>query len=358
MKKIFFKGYYGFQNLGDDLFVKSAEFLAVNRLNAVPHFVGTNLPKLSKKSKKSEAPNRQLARIYELCACIRADRIVIFGGSTIARVGGKLQLYHIISRFPFLYQKTSTIGTSVEIPGEEQERQRLVELLCRMQYVAVRDERSYREVTAQNVKCEFSFDPVIILSDVFPNLKDIKRDSGILGLCPCVNREEPLEEVEKRYEIFIKKIVTKCDIKRVRIFQFNGRAGEDAMFCKHLREFCREIGPEAEVIGYTKDSESMCAGVCKCAVVFGSRLHSGIVSYALGIPFMLEEYHIKCSDFLDTIGHRERFDPNDLDASAERFQRVWERKENEGIVNPDIFKEKFYHAVEEYKKSEQIINQK
>lgn len=350
MKKIFFKGYYGFQNLGDDLFVKAAEFLAVNRLNAVPHFVGTNLPKLSKKSKKSEAPNRKIARIYELCACVTAGRIVIFGGSTIARVGGKLQLYHIISRFHFLYKKTSTIGTSVEIPGEEHERWRLVELLQKMQYVAVRDERSYREVTAQKVKCEFSFDPVVILSDVFPNLKDIKRDSDALGLCPCVNRKEPLKEVEESYEIFIRRIMTKCDIKRVRIFQFNGRAVEDALFCNHLLDFCRKAGLKAEVISYTEDSESICAELCKCSVVFGSRLHSGIVSYALGIPFMLEEYHIKCSDFLDTIEHRERFDPNDIDASAERFKRVWERKENEGIVNPDIFKEKFYHAVEEYKK--------
>lgn len=68
--------------------------------------------------------------------------------------------------------------------------------------------------------------------------------------------------------------------------------------------------------------------VLECDVFITSKLHGGISAYALNIPFILEEYHPKCTDFLHDIGWR-----LDLDAidSLEEIKVRW----RVGITPPD-----------------------
>lgn len=55
MKKqqIYFKGYYGYKNIGDDIFCVTADWLCNNLWdNKRAVFIGPNLPNVSKSSKK------------------------------------------------------------------------------------------------------------------------------------------------------------------------------------------------------------------------------------------------------------------------------------------------------------------
>lgn len=55
MKKIYFKGYYGYENLGDDIFTITAEWICNNYwVGFRPVFIGRSLPALSKYSIKYE----------------------------------------------------------------------------------------------------------------------------------------------------------------------------------------------------------------------------------------------------------------------------------------------------------------
>lgn len=52
MKKIFFKGYYGFSNFGDDIFVLTADYITKKYLNCQAIFIGEILPNGIRYSKK------------------------------------------------------------------------------------------------------------------------------------------------------------------------------------------------------------------------------------------------------------------------------------------------------------------
>lgn len=342
-KRIFFKGYYGFQNIGDDLFVKTAEYLSQRMLNAQPCFVGQRLPDLCADSRGITVKSRRAGQLCEIVCALHSDAVIIFGGSTIRRVGSMGKLYGWLYHFPKLNAKTAAIGTSICVEAGDSQ---LPRFLNRMLLTAVRDERSLQELEACGVRARLSFDPVILLPEVFPKLRMVQREDNVLGLCPCVNRQASEESVRELYLRILTAAVPQCGFRKVKVFQFNGKAAEDLALCHGLCRQMVQLGLETEFVPYSSDTEHFCAEFCSCQMIFGSRLHSGIMAYALEIPFLLEEYHEKCSDFLDTIHHSQRILQEDLEVSKDSFVKVWQEKCNAGILPPSTFEKTFRETIQ------------
>ena len=86
-------------------------------------------------------------------------------------------------------------------------------------------------------------------------------------------------------------------------------------------------GP-VEVHTHRGDVVSTLEAIRGCTAVIGVRLHSCILAYSVGVPFVLVDYHSKCGDFLETIGApHARADTtlDNLDAVAHALERALAR---------------------------------
>lgn len=349
MKKIiFFKGYYGFKNIGDDIFVLVAEYVTEKYLESMGLFIGNDLPKTPGESIKLSLGQRGICRLAEIISCFSANRIIVFGGSTISNIGGIKKLYTWIDRFRVLSKKTSTIGTSITVSREVHEQKRTIGFLRKLQMVAVRDRRSEMELMEKGVETVFSFDPAIIISDIFPELLQIEREKDVLGVCMCINNSESASDTIERTIDFLKCVVKDCDIKRVVVFRFFD-SFEDKCLCEEIMQRCKTVVENVSFVDYTRDINKFCQEFVKCNMIFGSKLHAGIIAYSFKIPFMLDEYHKKCTDFLDTINHKYCYERTNRELSAARFKELWEKGKVPDIVEPSILKQVFYETILTYR---------
>jgi hypothetical protein len=48
--------------------------------------------------------------------------------------------------------------------------------------------------------------------------------------------------------------------------------------------------------------QAIVRAIASLNLLLTGRLHGALTAYQLGVPFILDEYHVKCADFLDDIG--------------------------------------------------------
>src|SRR5690606_15958233 len=62
-----------------------------------------------------------------------------------------------------------------------------------------------------------------------------------------------------------------------------------------------------DLVEYSKDTQKIWKSVSDCDFVLSTRLHTTIFACFAEVPFMLNEYHRKCVDFLDDVGYSEEY---------------------------------------------------
>lgn len=78
MKKVYFKGYYGNKNLGDDVFTVTAAWICKNYWkNYVPIFIGKKLPVIEHQNIAVIEASGLKKRIIELYYAIISDKVHI-----------------------------------------------------------------------------------------------------------------------------------------------------------------------------------------------------------------------------------------------------------------------------------------
>ncbi len=180
-EKIYFKGYYGFSNLGDDIFCVTADYISNNIWkNKQPIFIGEKLPIVSNNAKTIEYKNRILRKITELFICLKSEYIIYFGGSTLSgKILGLKDLKYYLDRFSVFHQKLGSIGTSIGPFKTEEDYNSITKFLKKFNFIAVRDFSSLD--IAKNIglerKATFCFDIAILIKDVFPSLRMTKTKS-------------------------------------------------------------------------------------------------------------------------------------------------------------------------------------
>ncbi|ERH34506.1 hypothetical protein SEQU_10260 [Staphylococcus equorum UMC-CNS-924] len=333
--KIFFKGYYGFNNIGDDIFVHTIDWFC-KKYNYKYLIHGYNLP-LGIKGKSVKS--RGSKNIYDLIYSIKSKRIIYWGGSTFEQISSKSDLKYLLNKFNFFSKKVLAMGISIGPFNDEKSRNKITNFVDKMQFVGVRDKASIN----YSKNLEFTFDLAIITPLIFPNCnkpRENKTKDFVISLN--ISEAENYDEYTKTYREFL--LNNKESIKKVNILVFNTDDYEDSiMLYNKLKESFREVN----IINYSSDTKYIVEKIASSDLLLGNRLHSAIIAYSYNVPFILNEYHQKCSDFLKTINMQYKY--NELKNNPdESIIRVIENTKN--CADSQYFRELLLEKLEKLAK--------
>lgn len=319
-----FTGYYGFDNFGDDLFPLACHYaLEQDRdgKGAVilsPPIGGIDanflVPRSLSKLYRGNGVLSKLTRVFFLLYGVLLHRnLVLAGGSTIASGSSlsmrRLQLLLSNLKLCDLY----AIGVSVGPFYSKKDELFAGEFISSLRFLAVRDGRS--RIECQKLKLSVIPHVHNDLAGSLPVEKILNEDScmpsdkPVLGISICpyesvVGKDTKVENSRNKAIFEGVADFGKRYGYKIRIMVLNGNeAIGDHALSKDLFKHVKNAGVEAELLDYQGAVSTLCS-IKKCNIFFSVRLHGGIAAYLLDVPFVLFEYHKKCSDFLDHIGVR------------------------------------------------------
>lgn len=248
----------------------------------------------------------------------KTDLLVWGGGSTMSDTDGvrlsslrykKLicRIARLLGRPIFFY--ALGLGPLVTKEGRSLAR----EILNMANFVQVRDRVSYDlcheiGVTAQ---VERAFDPAVLIPDLLGCQIDIppEKTSSLfrIGIAPSASSGSvPNTNLEQSVKIShfvngIKRISSHTNIEVVAIQMCANTRNNDIDICNQILDSLRGIC-QTSLIRYNPDPSKMMAEIAMLDCVLAERLHAGIFSYTVGIPFAVIPYHGKCHAFAQDIG--------------------------------------------------------
>ena len=155
MKKIVYSGFYGFKNTGDDAFLEvsawgSKEFF--NTTNTV--FLGHGLPKLLNESRElNKSLFKGHNRVQSFKEIMNANYFISAGGSTLSnhRKNSLKEIAELLKSSFNKKLKTGAIGVSIGPFKNGVEEENVIEYLKRINFLALRDKRSYEYASSLNL---------------------------------------------------------------------------------------------------------------------------------------------------------------------------------------------------------------
>lgn len=266
---ILFSGYYGHLNAGDDAFVEVAS--GGSTLHA--EIQTSNIKRLAIERKRR--------------------------GSDI-KIGG--------------------IGVSIGPFKTARDERAIFDYLKNIDFLAVRDQTSFDIAKSLNLPYEpvNAFDLAALLPEIY-GVKDAGgRLDGrkVLGISVCpyesiVDRDNIKKEDHRNEQMteLLRFIEKKGDV-HFKFFIINGHpdVGDLKLTIKTLKDVCPV---SYEIVSYNKETRVIWDEVASCDFFVSTRLHAAIFACFTGTPFLLNEYHRKCSDFLDNISYDRVFRSGD-----------------------------------------------
>lgn len=322
--RVYFSGYYGMQNFGDDLFGLICSSAAVRYWKASPCLVGPHIPGVdtdyivpkcfSAKQYGASSFLGKASRFLSFSAALaRADVLVLGGGSVVhsresfrhplmvkAKQNRKLQIGAVgISIGPF-ENSTAQSGAA--------------KFLDKFDYVSVRDRRSYELALDMGLgeRLHQGKDLAGMLQLVTTPPSRRTMDANVVfrigvALCnyrPYAGYHSP--DIAKLIPALVEALASLARERQlcVDIFCLNAHASHgDAALSSDLKRRLLARGVESSVIPYSGVGPvAMVDRISRCNAMVSARLHGAIVSYMQGIPFAIIDYHPKCRDFSDDIG--------------------------------------------------------
>lgn len=318
---ILFTGFYGHQNTGDDAFVEVASWGAErfwnkrnNRFLSKSH----NLPHTLQPSKGYPLTLSKTYRLQRELLLRNTSYLISAGGSTFHR---KMETSNLKIKALQLKEsgkaiKIGGIGVSVG-PFKSLSAEKSVErYLKNIDFLAVRDQTSYDYVSSLNLpyKPINSFDLAALLPEIY-NFDETQKTSGkkkIIGVsvCPYESLQNDMEsKLEETRNIMVVDLIKQLDIEEDIHFKFyvingNERIGDHTL----TKDTIAKADPQSfEIVQYSKNTQQVWESISECDFIISTRLHAAIFACFSNTPFMLNEYHRKCSDFLFNVGYEESY---------------------------------------------------
>lgn len=322
MLKIAFTGYYGMNNYGDDLFVLASTYGSNKYWRSYPSIVGREIEGINANFQVSKfeglySGSSALSRLYRmqvmLSSFIKNDHIILAGGSTISS-DTSIRMRSFQKKLMNMgLAKMSAIGVSIGPFYNDEDISNAKDLLNKFEYISVRDQKSYNMLKDMNIETPFIFGrdiagivPLIELKEKTNNKKKT------LGVSIC-NYESytggSIEQERKRNQAIIAGIKKMGEENKqdffVKICVLNTHLElGDTTISQELAEELTKNGIENKVLLYKEDPLEMWEEIVHCDVFFSVRLHGAITAFLGEIPFVLVEYHEKCTSFLNDLGYR------------------------------------------------------
>lgn len=302
-------GFYGMGNFGDDLFcVALSQTVKALRPDVQLTFLAPSLPGLEDEClklprivatawRRGGLSSVLLRAFCKVQVSVRADGIVWAGGSTLSRVRG---FRAILARLDRVREKpTFALGVSVGPFPSDIERRKVANYIRGFRGLVVRDRASLLECQEMSAAASFGGDlsALYAWSDAAP-----KGRGGFIGFAPCrsalASDEELTAVVQSLCDLSVRSLAP-----GIRVFAINTHPelGDVALAERAQAEIAKR-GLEVELHTYREgDVAGVWSAIAPLSLLVSSRLHGGLVAYLSRVPFVLGEYHRKCTDFLDDI---------------------------------------------------------
>jgi polysaccharide pyruvyl transferase WcaK-like protein len=336
MRKVLFSGYYGHGNAGDDVFCAIAGLLRRQpQTDYFPWFLAESVPSLAGPSvlAHQRIPRWVPARARVVTSALACRHVVQFGGSTLQRLTPTRAILMKMARAHSI--QLSAVGVSIGPFATVEAARDVQRFLATCTEVVVRDHRSLEAANELGLQATLGFDPAVLLPGLVERTGALASTSarptiGVSISAAGLNEHPDDSERGPRFTRLASllknaQLETGALIRLINM-QSNCVAGDDRATA-WLAARLDATGP-VEVHTHRGDVVSTLEAIRGCTAVIGVRLHSCILAYSVGVPFVLVDYHSKCGDFLETIGApHARADTrlDNLDAVAHALERALAR---------------------------------
>lgn len=347
---ILFSGFYGYQNTGDDAFVEVSSWGAKKYWGKSRNRFLAKQSMLPKTVIPSKGYPLELRKTYRLQADFllkNTQSFILAGGSTLHKElpSSNLRMKALSNKFKNNI-KVGGIGVSVGPFKTVKDEKAVIDYLKRIDFLAVRDQTSFDFVKSiSNLPYDpvNAFDLAAILPLIYIQPKNIPNVRKTIGISVC--QYESLQEgmniqhEEKRNSMLI-SLIRELDEKDDLHFVFYVINGNEAIGDLALtKEIIASSNPASyEIFHYHKETQLTWNSISNCDFVISTRLHAAIFACFAGIPFMLNEYHRKCGDFIETVGYNNsyRLYNSDYDVKQKAIQVLSIINDNNYIIPSNI----------------------
>tara|TARA_R100000306_G_C4379757_1_gene143619 strand:- start:1532 stop:2641 length:1110 start_codon:yes stop_codon:yes gene_type:complete len=323
MKSVY-TGYYGAQNSGDDAFVEVASWGASKYWDVTEHlFFATELPEIYEEVNHYSAHAGYLNFSKAIIDIFLSDIFITAGGSMFhsALKNSDLRTYAKLKKRLKLFGKTGAIGVSLGPYKSVKAEKSTINYLKTLDFLALRDTRSYLLAESYNLPYEpvRAFDLAALLPEIYREKSyeikfNDKTNKKIIGVSICnyesiVGGDLKMEEDRNKYLFYVLKELSKERDIRFRFFIFNGnkRFGDKQITMSYIQKLNSGNNLDYEVIEYQSNVRATWDYISGCDFMISVRLHGAIFACYANVPFLLMEYHRKCTDFLKDVGQNEKF---------------------------------------------------
>lgn len=334
---ILFTGYYGQLNTGDDAFIEVASWGADKYWKKNKNIFLAKEANLPDTSKIIRGYPFSIPKTYSLQSKIllrSTNYLISAGGSTIHSElpANNIKALAVERKKRGTPLKIGGIGVSIGPFKSLNDEKATIEYLKNIDFLAVRDQASFDFASTINLPYQTinAFDLAALLPDIY-GLNKIettitsKKTIGI-SVCPVesINDKNNIADERSRNRNLV-ELLKHLDIDNdihMKFFVINGnpRVGD----LKLTLETIESAAPKSfEIIHYTKKTRTVWNEIKSCDFVISTRLHAAIFACFSNTPFMLNEYHKKCGDFLDNVGYEE---------SLRLFNNEFSPKEKAGMI--------------------------
>lgn len=317
--EILFTGYYGHSNTGDDAFLEVASWGAEKYWHKSKNIFLAKQANLPVTSKKLKGYPFSLPKTYKLQRNLllsSTDYLISAGGSTIhsEMQSDNIKQLAIESRKRGSKVKIGGIGVSVGPFKTIKDESATIKYLKNIDFLAVRDKTSFDFVNSLDLPYQpvNAFDLAALLPKIYKkqNKAPLLNHKKIVGISVCpvesINNSKNIENEYKRNTKtveLIKNLDQKGNI-HFKFFVINDHIKSGDL--QLTKETIEKVSPNSyEIVSYNKETRVIWNEIASCDFIISTRLHAAIFACFSNTPFMLNEYHRKCVDFLDNIDYEE-----------------------------------------------------
>lgn len=315
---VFFTGYYGMGNFGDDLFGITA-LEHVHRWSGVTEarLIG---PSLEGTRGRGTVPDRlgdayarddRIGQLLRLGAQVdgrrRADLLVHAGGSLFKDYRGARA---VADRLVGKRMKRAALGVSIGPFATVEAERRVREYLARFDFISVRDDVSLDWLASSGLDV-----PHFIAGDLVGalSLPPARQTGPALGISLAnFARFSPSDDDASSlyYRSLVDAAVEAAKARGLRLAAFDlhgGQVNGDWQWANFVARQGENAGVKVDIYS-RRDMNSLeiVQEIGGCDAMISARLHGGIVAYLSGVPLVMVEYEPKCTGFLDDIGQPDR----------------------------------------------------
>ena len=299
-------GYYGFSNFGDDLFVASLDEL-LNKYDLKVSFLSKPIDGLSANYLIPKwIPNHlyrnqgivgALFRALIFLIHVRKIDVLVSGGGSVFEITGGLRMPLLITFIKRIFN-FQWIAVGVSLPSDGETSKSLKKVLNSIDYLAVRDRISLsiaKKIKGNNGFVSYSGDIASIPLSKW-HRSDSWKDS-VIGLCISNDiGEQELKQLLGQKSFFLSH-------KSVVILIANP---VDVDISLSVNKHLINMGVKTSVVKYSNMKDFLRV-ISQCFCVVTSRFHIAFSAYMMGIPFILNEHHEKCTSFRNDVKHTKSF---------------------------------------------------